>query len=98
MVGARSRYRPAVVITAIVCFLAVSGTVALGVVEIGYRVYLYHVDPAKFRSSPSAPTFMFYRDSVWAYDEEVGYRYKPEHTWFGGFVQNGRFMGCNDSS
>jgi hypothetical protein len=39
-----------------------------------------------------------FRCSGWTYDQEVGYRYKPDQVWMGGLVQNGRLLGCNSQS
>jgi GDSL-like Lipase/Acylhydrolase len=91
-------FRPAVVIAGIVFFLLVSGAFAFLGVEVAYRVYLYNRYAANFSQPPEASTFSFFRDSVWTFDREVGYRYKPNHSWLGGFVQDGRLVGCDSSS
>ena len=92
------RFRPSVVIVGLLVFVSVSCAIAFAATEVGLRIYLEYRYPANFQQPPQSSTFLFFRDSAWTYDQEVGYRYKPNQVWMGGLVQNGRLLGCNSQS
>lgn len=92
------RFRPSVVIVGSLVFVSISCAIAFAATELGLRIYLEYRYPANFQQPSQSSTFLFFRDSAWTYDQEVGYRYKPDHVWMGGFVQNGRLLGCNSQS
>jgi GDSL-like Lipase/Acylhydrolase family len=95
---APASFRPSVVIVGLLLFAIISCAIAFVMGELAFRIYLENRYPANFQQPPTSSTFLFFRDSAWTYDREVGYRYKPDHVWMGGFVQNGRLLGCDSSN
>jgi hypothetical protein len=98
MTNEAPKFRPSVVATGLLIFVAVTCAVTFVVAEAGFRLYLEHRNPANFQQPPESSTFTFFRDSVWDYDQEVGYRYKADQIWMGGYVQNGRLVGCDSQN
>jgi GDSL-like lipase/acylhydrolase family protein len=83
---------------ALATIVVISIAIGFLAVEISYRTYLYATEPEKFFHPPSSASFMFFRNSAWSYDADVGYRYKPNDVWFAGGVTNGKLTGCDASS
>src|SRR5262245_13904350 len=93
----RPSFRPSVWLIG-TFFLLVTGCAAGFVItEVGYRLYLRYYNPQIFRQQAQSKTFWFVSDSVWTYDQEVGYRYKPNFSWFDGHVNEGRLVQCKNS-
>lgn len=54
-------------------FFMLSAVLAAIAAEIGYRIIL----KAHVGEDPGAPTFTIYSSSIWQYDRDLGYTYKP---------------------
>jgi hypothetical protein len=84
--------------TAVAAMLGASIVIGFQAVEIAYRGYLFSTEPDRLFHSATHPSFLFFRNSIWTYDNEVGYRYKPNKDMLAGNVTDGKLIGCDGSS
>jgi GDSL-like Lipase/Acylhydrolase family len=90
----RRSFRPGVVFAGSFFFLVMACLIVFVGAEAGGRAYLAYRNPAYFWQPPESPWFGFVNSSPWTYDQEAGYRYKPNHVWIDGRVRGGRLHSC----
>ena len=76
--------------------IVISTTLAVIVVEIGYRFYLVTSMPDRFVSSGTTgdhPSLWYYQHSPYHYSEAFGYEYVPG-VYNGGVIDNGKVTTC----